>query len=200
MTAMEQKKYTKLEREERIHLAVVYFGLYTFGLASTAFQQTDEDCAMDNGGVPYYEDQLNADQWKLIEKFRAEIVAKPSTTLHCWCRDLEGIENRDKTCSRCATQCERVPRISRLRGTFMKDVSGATMFLDDFVFKNNPAKPAYLRDVPPGFRSSPPILLTKRLSGYGDDEHAVHLRREEKPKGKVSTLVKSLLKRIIREV
>lgn len=49
---------TPLPRETRINLAVSYYGLYMFGMAVTQSERVDEDCAMDNAGIPYYEDQL----------------------------------------------------------------------------------------------------------------------------------------------
>ena len=47
-----------LSREDRITLASCYYGLYLVGMAANKSQQIDEDCAMNNMGVPYYEHQL----------------------------------------------------------------------------------------------------------------------------------------------
>ena len=47
-----------LPRKSRIDLAVLVHGLYTFGMATTDCERCDEDCAMDNMGIPYYKYQL----------------------------------------------------------------------------------------------------------------------------------------------
>jgi len=43
-----------LSHQERLHLAVVVHGLYTFPLAD----KIDAQCAMDNWGIPFIESQL----------------------------------------------------------------------------------------------------------------------------------------------
>lgn len=47
-----------LPRQYRIDLAVMVHGLYTIGMAVTDGERCDEDCAMDNMGIPYYWAQL----------------------------------------------------------------------------------------------------------------------------------------------
>jgi len=57
-----------LTHKERLDLAVCYFGLYTFGLATTPKEIVDEQCAMDNCGVPFLESLLNEKQKQILEK------------------------------------------------------------------------------------------------------------------------------------
>lgn len=53
---------TPIPREDRLYLARAVYGLYTFGLAQTDRDRIDEDCAMDNQGIPYYLEQLTDSQ------------------------------------------------------------------------------------------------------------------------------------------
>jgi len=46
--------FDQLTRVERLNLAVCYFGLYMIGMATNDGDKVDEDCAMDNAGVPLY--------------------------------------------------------------------------------------------------------------------------------------------------
>jgi hypothetical protein len=61
------KMSESLTRNERLNLAVCYFGLYTIGMATNDCDKVDEDCAMDNAGVPFYYDQLNDRQRKVLD-------------------------------------------------------------------------------------------------------------------------------------
>lgn len=67
---------TPLNREDRITIAVTLFGLYTLGMAENESEKIDENCAMDNMGVPYYEEQLNEDHHQVLtrEKFSREFI------------------------------------------------------------------------------------------------------------------------------
>lgn len=56
----------QLTREERIDLAVCCYGLYSIGLASNECQRIDEDCAMDNMGVPFLRSQLTDHHLKVL--------------------------------------------------------------------------------------------------------------------------------------
>lgn len=65
-----------LSREDRITLASCYYGLYTIGMAANKSQQIDEDCAMNNVGVPHYEHQLtDRHRQVLAEQMRTELLA-----------------------------------------------------------------------------------------------------------------------------
>lgn len=66
----EEKKL--LSREDRLILAQSYFGWYTFGMATTESERVDENCAMDNGGVPIYEDQLTDKHKEVLKKYKSE--------------------------------------------------------------------------------------------------------------------------------
>lgn len=68
------EKCVPLKRKDRIYLAVAYYGWYTFGMAATDSQRIDEDCAMDNGGVPYYEHQLNDKQREILVKYNTPLT------------------------------------------------------------------------------------------------------------------------------
>lgn len=59
--------FDQLTRNERLNLAVCYFGLYTIGMATNDGDKVDEDCAMDNAGVPFYYNQLNDRQRKVLD-------------------------------------------------------------------------------------------------------------------------------------
>jgi hypothetical protein len=61
---------TELSRDERIDLAVCYYGWYTFGMAATDSERCDEDCAMDNGGVPRYADQLTEKHIEVLDRLK----------------------------------------------------------------------------------------------------------------------------------
>lgn len=51
-------KEGELPRKDRIRLGVMMYGLYLLGLASNDCERVDEDCAMDNSGVPRDYSQL----------------------------------------------------------------------------------------------------------------------------------------------
>jgi hypothetical protein len=78
MTTQEQTQPSKkISREDRIVLAHSYFGWYTFGMATNDAERIDENVAMDNGGVPFYEDQLT-DKHKEVLKRHKENMAQVS--------------------------------------------------------------------------------------------------------------------------
>lgn len=64
----EEKDLTPLSRNDRIYLGAVYYGLYTLGMAGSDSERTDEDCAMDNFGVPYYQYQLSDSHKEILAK------------------------------------------------------------------------------------------------------------------------------------
>lgn len=83
MSNQEQTQEKKpLSREDRLTLAQCYYGWYTFGMATTDSERVDEDCAMDNNGVPYYEDQLTDKHKEVLARFKAtgsRVDAEPDT-------------------------------------------------------------------------------------------------------------------------
>lgn len=65
-----------LARDQRVCIAQTCFGLYLIGLAATESEIIDENCAMDNAGVPFYEEMLTEDmKYRLAQdKFDREFV------------------------------------------------------------------------------------------------------------------------------
>lgn len=63
-----------LPREDRITLAVMLHGMYTFGMAATDGERCDEDCAMDNMGIPYYREHLTERDRAVLDDYRASSV------------------------------------------------------------------------------------------------------------------------------
>lgn len=56
-----------LTREERIWIATKFFGLYVLGNAMTESEKIDEDCGMDNMGVPRYHKNLKPEYMLWLE-------------------------------------------------------------------------------------------------------------------------------------
>ena len=67
MSTQEKKP---LSREDQLALAQYYYGWHIKGMTATDSQRVDEDCAMDNGGVPQYEDQLTDKHKEVLEKYK----------------------------------------------------------------------------------------------------------------------------------
>lgn len=67
----DNRSLAPLARNERIYLATRIHGLYTLGMAVTESEKTDEDCCMDNTGVPHYYSQLNERDRACLDAFRA---------------------------------------------------------------------------------------------------------------------------------
>ena len=59
----------ELPRFHRVLLATLHYGLYMIGHASTDSERIDEDCCMDNCGVPIFQDQVSEKQQALIDQF-----------------------------------------------------------------------------------------------------------------------------------
>lgn len=60
----------EMSRKHRILVGSVIFGLYTLGLAITESEKIDEDCCMDNSGIPHhYEDLREKDRKHILENF-----------------------------------------------------------------------------------------------------------------------------------
>ena len=68
-----------LSREARITLGSSFYGIYTLGMASTESEMIDEDCVMDNIGVPFYEELLKPEHIKCLEEhaFYRNFVGPP---------------------------------------------------------------------------------------------------------------------------
>jgi hypothetical protein len=67
----------EMSRQHRIILGSNYYGLYVLGMASTDFERTDEDCGMDNIGVPRrYEDLTEKHREKLLSVLANEAELK----------------------------------------------------------------------------------------------------------------------------
>lgn len=60
---------TPIDRKDRVLLAQLHYGLYTIGFAITDSERVDEDCCMDNCGVPYYTEKLSLREQDLIELY-----------------------------------------------------------------------------------------------------------------------------------
>lgn len=59
--------YEEIDRNDRISIACTFYGLYMIGLATTEIEKIDENCAMDNFGVPYYKHQLTDGHKQYLE-------------------------------------------------------------------------------------------------------------------------------------
>lgn len=70
---------TAISRDDRVVLACSYYGLYAIGMATNDFERTDENCAMDNVGVPYYQEQLTEDHLAVLKRhaFYRDFVGPP---------------------------------------------------------------------------------------------------------------------------
>lgn len=56
----------QLTRQQRTDIAIGYFRLYSVGSALTDFERDEEDCAMDNAGVPDYRWELNRGMYNRV--------------------------------------------------------------------------------------------------------------------------------------
>lgn len=58
----------EMSRQHRVTLGTCMYGLYVLGLATTPSEECDEDCAMNNMGVPYRYEDLTATQRATLDR------------------------------------------------------------------------------------------------------------------------------------
>ena len=63
-----------IPREDRLFLAATVFGLYSIGRAPSRGAQIDENCAMDNAGVPYYDHQLTIEMQDKLDELHKDVA------------------------------------------------------------------------------------------------------------------------------